>query len=457
MKRAEIDHLGILPLAGVCTYDEACKAGYDVDRNVNLLKRYNYVLSSLNRILAAHIARTPEWEVKCAFGLHSWLVAEHAAALRTRVAEMREPPLHLDTVPDVRLQTWMDEVIRATSTAELLTGIYHVVLPELVRALDKHVDETNPLVDYPTCRMIKTIHREARDMVLWGEQALTALTQSPEQSRAADLWADHLRSFLRAAGGIADDLPELDEQTAPRPRAHGQPYDMDATPQRDHRFVDRFNCSARIDEYYRDEDLEPEERVYALMYKRLREMDVPEWMGPILYKTQNKPWDYYVDLSRQLWDEVRHAMMGEVSLYRAGVPFYRYPISILSSAVLNHAFTPREAHLFLWGIEQSLMPRTTGKRYEWDIARSSHDALTVTYQDYDWADEVLHAQIGRRWLVPDYGSMDEMRVAFQLLLAKFYREVYEFTPLSPQEEWWPAFVAEIRQRRTPDAPVLGAS
>ena len=48
------------------------------------------------------------------------------------------------------------------------------------------------------------------------------------------------------------------------------------------------------------------------MCKRLREIDVPEMMAPILFKTHGKPWEYYRDMSRQLWDEARHAMMGEV-------------------------------------------------------------------------------------------------------------------------------------------------
>jgi len=31
-------------------------------------------------------------------------------------------------------------------------------------------------------------------------------------------------------------------------------------------------------------------------------------------RTKNKPWKFYRDMSRQLWDEARHAMMGEIGL-----------------------------------------------------------------------------------------------------------------------------------------------
>ena len=52
----------------------------------------------------------------------------------------------------------------------------------------------------------------------------------------------------------------------------------DVTPRRDRRFKDAFNTSAKIDGYYRDTSRPVDERAFALVYKRLREMDVPEWM-----------------------------------------------------------------------------------------------------------------------------------------------------------------------------------
>ena len=33
----------------------------------------------------------------------------------------------------------------------------------------------------------------------------------------------------------------------------------------------------------------------------------------------------------------------------------------------------------------------------------------ATIQDYDWADEVLHAAIGRDWYVPQFGNLQARR------------------------------------------------
>ncbi|SFT24950.1 hypothetical protein [Paenibacillus sp. BC26] len=442
MNRVVIDNKGIPPLAGICSYEEACKPGFTVDQSVNLLKRFNFIAKNLNQILSAHLAAVPEWEVKCAFGYHLWLDAEHSAAIRKRVSEMREPPLHLDQDPDEQLRIWLDEAIRAENTVELLTGIYRVIRPEIAKALSQYIANMNKMTEHPTYRLLRGMLQDEEEMIVWGEAALTALIDSPEQAGIAADWEAHLRAFLLAAGGVSGDLDAVVCEAAPR--SDGQRYEMDPMPRRDERFIDPYNTSAKIDSYFWDENCSPEERAYSLIYKRLREMDVPEWMGPILYKTEGKPWEYYTDLSRQLWDETRHAMLGEIGLYFGGVPFYKYPIHMGSSVILNTEFTPQEAHLILWRIEQSLMPKHTGKQKEWEIAKDTNNPISLLIQDYDWADEVLHAQIGRKWLVPDYGSLAAMTESGDQAMKAWGQANVKTADWSEQAEWWPQFMEEIR-------------
>ncbi|RAP73754.1 hypothetical protein [Paenibacillus montanisoli] len=447
MTRVALNNLGLLPLAGICSYEDACKVGYDIDHNVNLLRRYLYSETQLNQIFAAHIAHIPEWEVKGAFGLHMWLDAEHSAALRKRITEMREPPLHLDKVPDEQIEALFHEVIRAESTLELLVGIYRVVKPELVRSMRKHLAETNPLVDHPTCRVLKLILVEEEEMIPWGEAAVQALIRTDADGIAAQQWQQHLESFLYAAGGISGDLAKPADWHSSVPRTDGKPYSMKVEPRRDARFTDTYNSTANFDQYYFDADRPADERTYALLFKRLREMDVPEWMGPIIYQTKGKPWEYYQELSRQLWDEARHSMMGEVGLYQDGVEFYKYPVEFLTTMALNRTATPLEAHLVLWYIEQGLMPKATGKHFEWAVAKESDNELAKTFQDYDWADEVLHAQIGRKWLVPEYKDMEELKQQAAIVMKRNLEEKDRLSRQSDLKEWWPNFLAEIRAGR----------
>lgn len=448
-----VNNLGIPPLAGICTYEEAGRSGYDVEYNVNLLKRYNYIKSQMVNVYSAHLARTPEWEVKCAFGLHLWLDAEHGSMLRKRVSEMREPPLGLDKVPDERLKSLFDELIRSEDTVELLVGIYGVVKPALLRAMQQHMDITNPIADHPTVRMLRIMIQEEVEMVAWGKEAITALTASEEKLAQVNVWARHLEFYLERSGGINGedrDVPvELSsaDESVPVPRSDGGEYRMDPTPARDSRFVDPCNASALIDDYYQDDTLQYDERAYALYYKRLREMDVPEWMGPIIYNTKGKPWEYYRDLSRQLWDEARHAMLGEIGLVMNGVPFYKYPIDMRSSLSLNTELAPFDGHVILWAIEQELMNAETGKRWEWKISAHSELPHAKLMQDYDWADEVLHAQIGRKFLLPQFESMEELKAHAKRANDKWYEIMDQLMVRSEQREWWPVFLEEIRKQR----------
>ncbi|HET9775997.1 MAG TPA: hypothetical protein VFP77_05480, partial [Gemmatimonadaceae bacterium] len=66
------------PLAGIATYAAAARIGYSVDENVVRLTRIHWAERRLMSVMLAHLARVPEWEVKCALALHQWCAAEHA-------------------------------------------------------------------------------------------------------------------------------------------------------------------------------------------------------------------------------------------------------------------------------------------------------------------------------------------------------------------------------------------
>ena len=117
------------PLAGVATHAEAAKPGLSVEECVARLKRFHYAFKRLHEILTARITAEPIYELKTAFAHHAYLCAEHVEALRTRVGEMREPPLGLEEVPHPALEVFFDEILAAPTTEELLVGVYEQALP----------------------------------------------------------------------------------------------------------------------------------------------------------------------------------------------------------------------------------------------------------------------------------------------------------------------------------------
>ncbi len=206
-----------------------------------------------------------------------------------------------------------------------------------------------------------------------------------------------------------------------------------------------------------DEEMPPEPKTLMMFYKRLREIDVPEMMASIIAETPDKKWGYYQDMTRQLWDEARHAMMGEVGFAAAGVDWTKVMVNFTWSLALNTQLTPLERHAVLYYIEQGLMPKT-GKRYEWEIGKASGNRLAEIFQDYDWADEVLHAKIGRDWYLPnfenpkdgvDYGDQCWSRV---LMNWTQWKE----DGLTEHRNWWPDLYRDACEKWgvDPDPKVL---
>src|SRR5437667_6531624 len=152
---ASQSYRGLPTLAGLATMAEAAKPGLSIEACVARLKRYHYAFLRLHTILTARITAEPIYELKTGFSHHAYLCAEHVQALRTRVGEMREPPLGLEEIPHPAFEIFFDEILAAPTTEELLVGIHEKALPALDAALAKHLMDTNPLTDAPTVRICR--------------------------------------------------------------------------------------------------------------------------------------------------------------------------------------------------------------------------------------------------------------------------------------------------------------
>ena len=317
------------------------------------------------------------------------------------MAEMREPPLGLEAVPDPALEIYFDEILAAPTTEELLVGIYEAALPRLAKALIRHTADTNLIADAPSVRLARHAWLDMTDMLEFGRQAIACLVDDATRHKMQP-WTGLLDDALAAAGGL-----DGAEEPSGRPveRMYSKtPYVYDPIPRRDERFQDLHNQGVNPEAFlYSPGVFAPRAKTLMMLFKRLREIDVPEMMASIIVETKGKPWGYYRDMSRQLWDEARHAMMGEVGFVAHGVDWTQARITHNWSYRLNTECTPIERHAVLYFIEQGLMNKT-GKKYEWEVGVASGDPLMATIQDYDWADEVLHAALGREWYIPEIGN-----------------------------------------------------
>jgi hypothetical protein len=445
---------GLPPLAGLCSLADAARPGLSVEECVGRLKRYHHAFKRLHQIFIARIAAEPIYELKTAFSHHAYLCAEHTAALARRVGELREPPLGLDDIPDANLAIFFDEILAAATTQELVVGLYEKALPALTFALSKHVADANPLFDAPSVRLCRLALLELDDMNAFGEQAVAALVDEQARQALGD-WPAFLDDCLTAAGSL-DGTDTVAATVLPR-RCSAAPPPYDPVPRRDERFIDPYNAGVNAESFLYNAHYPARPKTLMMFYKRLREIDVPEMMASIIHETKGKPWDYYLEMTRQLWDEARHAMMGQVGFVAHGLDWTRIPINFTWSRNLNTQLSALERHAVLYFIEQGLMPRT-GKRFEWETALESGDPLAARIQDYDWADEVLHSQIGRRWYVTQMPNLSEAMQYGDRCWTKIvsHWQRYLADGLTQHRNWWPELYREACERwhLEPDAQAL---
>jgi hypothetical protein len=442
-------------LAGLASYQQSARVGYSVEENVERLLRLHWTERRLMDAMLAHLASTPVWEAKCALALHQWYCAEHADWLRRRVMEMRHPAPVLDEAPNRELDAFLNEVLHAENPEEFLAGIYGVALPALRDAYYAHIHHANPLIDHPTRRFMRFALLEVTEAIEWGDAALAVLDQDRDAAALARDWREHLELHLDAARGIAGDprisLEEGDSRHGmqirsmepPLPPPADMPFVPDFEPKRDKRFHGLYNFEFPPHVVYNADGVPADERNLALLCKRTLEMDVPEMMASFLFERKDQPWEFYLDYSRQLWDEARHAMMGTVAFESRGVDWTQIPLNVGFSLRLNLHATPLERQIILYAIEQSLMSGETGKRFEYETAVAAGDELSAHFQDYDWADEVLHAHIGRRALKREGISRDDAIKLGQEIHERTWAALEQYKSREPQVNWWPDFVKRV--------------
>ena len=406
---AGADLLDSIPeLAGIATYKEAARVGLSVDANVAQLLRLQWTERRLMRALVMHLTAMPVWEAKCGMALHQWQCAEHVEMIRHRIGEMRNPVPNLDAAPAggsvAGLDTVFDMLEALDGPGPVFMMLYHTVFPALAEAYQQHLDGSNPLVDHPTRRIIRFALGETLDAMDWGRKAAVAVTVSENETR----------------------------------------YESRFHPRRDRRFAGSYNFEFPPHVVYSLPDVPADERNLALLCKRALEMDVPEMMASFMTERSGQPWEFHRDYARQLWDEARHAMMGTVAFEQRGVDWKQeIPLNISFALRLNLHATPLERQTMLYAIEQSLMPGDTGKRFEYETAVEAGDALSAHFHDYDWADEVLHAQIGRRALKRDGITSQEASDQAKEIHEKTWAALDRYRERQPQENWWPAFVRKV--------------
>ena len=205
-------------------------------------------------------------------------------------------------MPCEALERLFDEIANAPDTEDLLRGLY-LVMPQLRLEMEKYRADTH---------LWRCAHAPSAESDLAGYE------------RHRGLWETGPSAFGLEETEWSRELGKAWEGELIERQFSAEPRPFDGVPQRDARFPDPYNMGVNAEVFLYDKTMPVEPKTLMMYYKRLREIDVPEMMASIIAETGDQPWAYYRDMTRQLWDEARHAMMGEVGFAQKGVDWSKH-------------------------------------------------------------------------------------------------------------------------------------
>jgi len=134
------------------------------------------------------------------------------------------------------------------------------------------------------------------------------------------------------------------------------------------------------------------ERYHAVNF--LQEVQAADSCASLLFEAPDMPWDFFLDLSRHMWDEARHSMFGEAKLLELGTTAAAAGLSTKAYA-MRQTLTPLDRYAALSTQEADAFP---GKHVGLKDAVAHNDTLSAKAWSYDIADETQHLRYGSKWI-----------------------------------------------------------
>jgi hypothetical protein len=374
---------------------------FGVEENARRLLRFYYLERRLAQALGAWTLSIPELEVCIETGRHIFWHMDAAKTFRDRVYEQETRREDIEAYRNDDIDRFVEELLHAADTAELLVGVHQVAGRALETAYRHHIDDTDAITDAPTIRAMRRVLMDYEPMLAWADGAIAAFADGGiDESRLA-AWRWHLQRLLASIGGVTG----ADERgTAPAHlRSDKGAFVRGTAPLRDSRFTTFSNTG--------DYDVADGERRFPdstydsmrLQFIRTQrdEVDAIEAFGTLLWDIRFTDFQAEYDLSRITWDETRHTEIGHQALLAMGYEPFELA-NRLTGSICREATEPLYAMSEINRFGEVFVIKTINKFI--DEAREKGDTLLAHIGDFVRADERTHVRKGRYII----GTMTEM-------------------------------------------------
>lgn len=377
---------------------------FTVDENARRLLRFFYFARRMAQGLGSWTLAIPDFEVKVETGRHLFWHADAAFCLRDRLNFQEMRLSQVDDYRDADIDIFIDEMLSASDTPELLVGAHLVAGRAMATAFRHHIDDTCPIADAPTIRTLRQILVDFEPMLEWADEAVAAYVAGGVEESRLESWRWHLERVLASIGGITGTEPRT---VRPKLRTESKPYERGTVPLRDSRF-DAFRHTGDYNIAHGEPRFAPntyEDQRMRFIRAQRDEVDAIEAFGTFLWDIRFKDFmaEYY--LARITWDESRHTEIGHLTMLADGYDPFELPNRLTSSTCrgpMEPEFAMAEINLFgeigvLKTIHQLI-----------DQARERDDYVVAHITDFIRSDERTHVRNGQHILkvMTDLGMQD---------------------------------------------------
>ncbi len=335
-----------------------------------VLTRFHFSSRAIALACGGWIAATPRLETKAALARAAWQQTLAGDAFRERVFELRYPNRFLEAGADAPLIRVVEAGIDAPDADAFRAGLADALLPDYAQRLGAFLAQTDELDDGPTVRIVRLALADV-------EEQIAALHPGDRPGSDTESWASRLRHGLEALGPPAGTAFRLAQQPA------------------------------RDDAYFPSSFYWPDAIVPGHAYgegvalqvrsavSHLNEVWAVDTAGAILHGLAPElGWEWIRDAGRWCYDEARHMLMGKRRLEAWGLPAERIPLG----GYIYEACAGQDP-LYRLGMLGYFETKNIGRKRERAAAfHAMGDTTSETDMEFDWADETLHAEYGRRWL-----------------------------------------------------------
>ncbi len=373
-----------------------------------LLKTFYWLEFELSRITMGWAPSFADWDIKGQLVRMSYLHTTHMIFLEERINELPGANIgRKDWTPEAMREAF--ERISIASSTEAFAASYNYAVIKLYERYDKLTRMLDTILDAPTLERLKYISTDRKELTEWGaEHAQFAFMEDMKARAEFFKWQDYVNATWK--------VMELKLDKEGRGNEKEWPVYLVENP------VGPVPPQAAVDPRYPLVDLnkyksamfDPKspthDSVKHMIFINASEMSAAETMTYLYYGVQRMPMEFYYDVARHTWDEVRHSQMGVRRLRQMGYKtedFSWHPSTVPSKENMDTAFPE-----FYSALTMVMEPCSfIKKRKSIDAFLDHGDPMSSIQSEFDIADERLHVNFGKKWGAKLFEHIDDFETA----------------------------------------------